>query len=77
MFSQKSIRLEAIEVGFIIGKNHKFALLLKINKTTLITTINKVNGRDLHQVKNKTIQSLKKYKKDRTIIFHNDKALAL
>lgn len=73
----KRKRLGDIEADFIIGKNHKSALLVTIDRASLVTTINKVNGRDSLQVKNKIIQRLKRYQNVKTITFDNDKAFAL
>jgi IS30 family transposase len=73
----KRKRLGDFEADFIIGENHKSALLVTIDRASLVTTINKVNGRDANQVKNKIIQRLQKYPNVRTITFDNDKAFAL
>ncbi len=52
-------------------------MLVTIDRASLVTTINKVNGRDALQVKNKIIQRLKRYQNVKTITFDNDKAFAL
>lgn len=43
-------RFGDLEVDLIIGKGHKSALLVTIDRATLKTTIDKLQGKNAHQI---------------------------
>ena len=72
----KRKRFGDIEVDLIMGSNHKSALLVTIDRSTLLTTIDKLQGKDSTIITEKIIQRLKRYKQVKTITFDNDQAFS-
>ena len=73
---EKRKRFGDIEVDLIMGANHKSALLVTIDRSTLMTTIDKLEGKDSTIITKKIIQRLKRYKQVKTITFDNDQAFS-
>lgn len=73
---EKRKRFGDIEVDLIMGSNHKSALLVTIDRSTLLTTIDKLEGKDSTIITKKIIQRLKRYKEIKTITFDNDQAFS-
>ena len=66
-----------IEVDFMIGKNHKGALLVMTDRATLNTKLHKIENRNSSKVSKTMIKSLLKSKNPiHTITFDNDKGFA-
>ena len=66
-----------IEVDFMIGKNHKGALLVMTDRATLHTKLHKLENRSSNTVSKTMIKSLVKSKHPiHTITFDNDKGFA-
>ena len=71
---EKRKRFGDLEVDLIMGKAHKSALLVTIDRATLKTTINKLKGKNPRQVAYKIIARMKKMPPLKTITFDNDPA---
>lgn len=72
---EKRARFGDIEVDLIIGAHHKSALLVTVDRATLQTTIDKLEGKDSKEIKKKIIKRLKKYNRTiYTLTFDNDQA---
>jgi len=70
-------RLGDIEVDLMIGKDHKSALLVMTDRTTLQTRLRKLSGKHAKEVKRAMIQSLKKVPYPiKTLTFDNDMAFS-
>ena len=66
-----------IEVDFMMGKNHKGALLVMTDRATLHTKLHKLENRNSNSVSKTMIKSLLKSKHPiHTITFDNDKGFA-
>jgi IS30 family transposase len=66
-----------IEVDFMMGKNHKGALLIMTDRATLHTKLHKLENRNSNTVSKTMIKSLLKSKHPiHTITFDNDKGFA-
>ena len=66
-----------IEVDFMMGKNHKGALLIMTDRATLYTKLHKLENRNSNTVSKTIIKSLLKCKHPiHTITFDNDKGFA-
>lgn len=74
---QKRIRPGDIEVDFMMGKNHKGALLVMTDRATLHTSLHKLENRNSSSVSKVIIKKLNmvEYPKH-TITFDNDKGFA-
>ena len=73
----KRSRVGDIEVDLMMGKNHKGAVLVMTDRTTLQTKLKKLNSKDSTEVQNGIISSLKEVQfKTHTLTFDNDKAFA-
>jgi len=71
-------RLGDYEVDLMIGKDHKSALLVVLDRTTLQTRLKKLRGKNASFVKQAVIQAVKKNPYPaKTITFDNDKAFSL
>ena len=77
----KRLKIVAKRKGFgdfdadlIIGKGNGSALLVMTDRASLLTTINKLTGKDSRQVKRKIIERLSKMHTLKTITFDNDQA---
>ena len=73
---EKKQRFGDIEVDLIMGKRHKSALLVTIDRATLLTTINKLNGKNSDTITQKIIDRLKIFPTIKTMTFDNDKAFS-
>ena len=74
---QKRVRPGDIEVDFMLGKNHKGALLVMTDRATLHTRLHKLTNRHSHWVSNTIIQKLSQEQYPmHTITFDNDKGFA-
>jgi IS30 family transposase len=74
---QKRKRPGDIEVDFMMGKNHKGALLVMTDRATLHTSLHKLENRNSNTVSKTMIKSLLKSKHPiHTITFDNDKGFA-
>lgn len=71
---EKRKRFGDFEADLIMGKAHKSALLVTIDRATLKTTIDKLKGKDARQVCKIMIARLKKLPPVKTITFDNDQA---
>jgi IS30 family transposase len=70
----KRKRFGDLEADLIIGKGNGSALLVVTDRASLLTTIDKLTGKDSLQVKRKIIARLKKLPPLKTITFDNDQA---
>lgn len=73
---EKRKRFGDIEVDLIMGSRHQSALLITIDRSTLLTTIDKLEGKDSTIITNKIIMRLNKYPQIKTITFDNDQAFS-
>ena len=71
---EKRKRYGDIEVDLIMGKNHKSALLVTVDRSTLFTTIDKLEGKNAKAITAKIIQRMKKMPPIKTMTFDNDQA---
>jgi transposase, IS30 family len=71
---EKRKRFGDIEVDLIMGKNHQSALLVMVDRATLITRMEKMNGKNAKAITKKIVQKMKKLPPIKTITFDNDKA---
>lgn len=69
-------RFGDIEVDFIVGKNHQSALLVTVDRATLLTTIDKIESREAGAVADIIIERMKQYPPLKTMTFDNDMAFA-
>ena len=69
-------RFGDLEVDLIMGKAHKSALLVTVDRATLKTTINKLKGKDPKFIANKIIERMNNLPV-KTITFDNDPAFSL
>ena len=74
---QKRTRAGDIEADFMVGKNHKGAILVLTDRTTLHTHLHKLKTRQSEEVSSVIIKKLKQCKHPlHTITFDNDKGFA-
>ena len=73
---KKKGRFGDIEVDLIMGKKHKSALLVTLDRSTLLTTIDKLNGKNSDVITQKIIDRLKKFPTIKTMTFDNDQAFS-
>lgn len=71
---EKRKRFGDLEADLIMGKGHASALLVTTDRATLMTTIDKLTGKDAAQVKRKMISKMKHLPQLKTITFDNDQA---
>jgi transposase, IS30 family len=71
---EKRKRYGDVETDLIMGKNHKSALLVTVERSTLQTTIDKLNGKNAKIITNKIIKRMKKLPQLKTMTFDNDQA---
>lgn len=67
-------RFGDMEVDLIMGKNHKSALLVTVERSTLMTTIDKLKGKNSTVITAKIIKRMKKLPPIKTMTFDNDQA---
>jgi IS30 family transposase len=72
------IRLGDVEVDLMMGKNHKSALLVMTERATLITTLDKLEGKDSEVVSQLISQRISRIGKSwiKTMTFDNGKEFA-
>ena len=73
---EKRKRLGDFEVDLIMGKDHQSALLITLERSTLVTTIDKLEGKNAAIITNKIISRLKYKTAVKTITFDNDLAFS-
>lgn len=73
---EKRRRFGDIEVDLIMGKNHKSALLVTVDRTSLITTIDKLQTKNASIISDKIIQRMNEKPKLKTMTFDNDQAFS-
>ncbi|HEY0056906.1 MAG TPA: IS30 family transposase, partial [Pedobacter sp.] len=73
----KRKRLGDMEVDLIIGKNHKSGLLVTLDRSTLITTIDKIKSKNPKHIKKLLMKRMQNNKYLKTITFDNDQAFSL
>jgi IS30 family transposase len=71
---EKRKRFGDFEVDLIMGKNHKSALLVTVDRATLKTTIDKLNNKNSDIITDKIISRMKDFPPLKTMTFDNDKA---
>lgn len=71
---EKRKRFGDVEADLVMGKNHKSALLVTVERSTLITTIDKLKGKNATVITNKIIKRMKKLPQLKTMTFDNDLA---
>lgn len=74
---EKRKRLGDMEVDLIVGKNHKSGLLVTIDRSTLITTIDKIKSKNPEHIKKLLMKRMQDNKYLKTITFDNDQAFSL
>ena len=72
----KRRRFGDIEVDLIMGKNHKSALLVTVDRATLITTIDRLESKNATSISDKIIERLKEKPLLKTMTFDNDQAFS-
>ena len=65
-----------IEVDLIMGKNHKSALLVTVDRSTLTITMNKLSGKNASEIAKIIIKRMKKLPQLKTMTFDNDLAFS-
>jgi IS30 family transposase len=73
---EKRNRFGDIEVDLIMGKNHKSALLVTVDRATLKLTMDKLEGKNATEITKILIKRMKKLPKLKTITFDNDQAFS-
>jgi transposase, IS30 family len=67
-------RFGDVEVDLVMGKNHKSALLVTVERSTLHTTIDKLKGKNADVITHKIIKRMRQLPKIKTMTFDNDQA---
>lgn len=73
---EKRRRSGDVEVDLIMGKDHKSALLVTVDRATLITTIDKLESKNASIISDKIIERMKEKPLQRTMTFDNDQAFS-
>jgi IS30 family transposase len=73
---EKRKRFGDIEADLIVGAKHKSVLLVTIDRATLKTSIDKMEGKNASQITKRIIARLRKYPSIKTITFDNDHAFS-
>jgi transposase, IS30 family len=71
---EKKKRFGDIEVDLIMGAKHKSAILVCFDRATLMTKINKLEGKDSGPITKQIIRRMKEYPALKTMTFDNDQA---
>jgi IS30 family transposase len=71
---EKRKRYGDVETDLIMGKNHKSALLVTVERSTLRTTIDKLKGKNAKTITNKIIKRMRQLPPIKTMTFDNDQA---
>jgi IS30 family transposase len=74
---EKRKRFGDFEADLIMGKEHKSALLVSIDRSILKTTINRIKGKDPKSLKTMIVRRLRKMPFLKTITVDNDQAFSL
>ncbi len=72
----KRKRYGDIEVDLIMGKNHKSALLVTVDRATLTLTMDKLAGKNASEISKIVIKRMKKLPQLKTMTFDNDQAFS-
>jgi transposase, IS30 family len=72
----KRKRFGDFEADLIMGERHKSALLITIDRATLITTIDRMKGKNAQAITQKIIRRMKKLPPLKTMTFDNDQAFS-
>jgi len=69
-------RIGDIEVDLMMGKNHQSALLVLVDRVTLITTLEKLEGKNADVIEQKITRRIERIGSSffKSITFDNDKA---
>jgi IS30 family transposase len=73
---EKRRRSGDVEVDLIMGKDHKSALLITVDRATLITTIDKLESKNSTIITNKIIERMREKPPLKTMTFDNDQAFS-
>jgi len=73
---EKRKRFGDVEVDLVMGKKHQSALLVMVDRATLLTTIDKLKGKNSASITKKIIQRMKKLPALKTMTFDNDQAFS-
>jgi IS30 family transposase len=75
---EERTRIGDLEVDLMMGKDHKSALLVLTGRTTLITMIEKLNGKTANEVTSKIKERLSRFSSSylKTLTFDNGKEFA-
>jgi IS30 family transposase len=73
---EKRRRSGDIEVDLIMGKDHKSALLVTVDRATLITTIDKLESKNSTIITDKIIERMREKPPLKTMTFDNDQAFS-
>ncbi len=74
---KKRRRLGDYEIDLMVGANHKGALVVITDRTTLLTRLQKVRSKDSHEVQHAILKAFKGLSPIRTLTFDNDRAFSL
>lgn len=72
----KRKRYGDIEVDLIMGKNHKSALLVTVDRATLKLTMDKLTTKNATEIRKQIIKRMKKLSPLKTMTFDNDMAFS-
>jgi len=70
----KRIRIGDLEVDLMIGKKHRSAILVSLDRSTLKVRLNKIRSKESSQIKKALIRTYKDAHWIKTITFDNDSA---
>lgn len=73
----KRNRLGDIEVDLIVGRKHQSGLLVTVDRTALIITLDKIKSKNAKHIKQKIVQRMKQRSLLKTMTFDNDQAFSL
>jgi transposase, IS30 family len=73
---EKRKRFGDIEVDLIMGKNHQSALLVLVDRATLVTRIEKLKSKNATAITKKLIKKIQQLPPVKTMTFDNDQAFA-
>jgi Transposase and inactivated derivatives, IS30 family len=75
-YQQLNLSQRYKEVDFIMGKNHQSALLVLVDRASLLTRIEKLKGNNADYIAQKVIKRLQQLPPIKTIPFDNDQAFS-
>lgn len=73
---EKRRRFGDFEVDLVMGKNHQSALLVMLDRASLITFINKLEGKNSTVITTKIIERMRELPPLKTMTFDNDQAFS-